>query len=144
MVQGAEAPSLSLHTELGAVLPRLRPRTPGFHVTRPPLSGRALSLTRVPGWPPPAVVAPRWPGSALLPSPSSLAGLAHRGGSFISLQTCFSLFRLVYQERVFLEPLFPSQTVGERCLVCVSSQLRGQPGAQASSLCSLEAGMVSP
>lgn len=68
-----------------------------------------------------AVAAPLWPGSDLLPSLSSLAGLAHRGGSFISLQTCFSLFGLVYQERVFLEPLFPSQTVGERCLVCVSS-----------------------
>lgn len=69
----------------------------------------------------PAAVAPLWPGSDLLPSPSSLVSLAHRGGSFISFQTCFSLFGLVYQERVFLEPLFPSQTVGEGCLVCASS-----------------------
>lgn len=84
MVRGGEEPSLSLHSELGAALPRLHPRTPDVHVTRPPPRGCACSPAS-PSVAEPAAVAPLWPGSDLLPSPSSLAGLAYRGGSFISL-----------------------------------------------------------
>lgn len=65
-----------------------------------------------------ATVALLWPGSTLFLSPGSLAGLAH--GFLFSLYTCFPLFGLVYHV-CFLETLFPSQTVGARCLFCVSS-----------------------
>lgn len=65
-----------------------------------------------------ATVAPLWPGSTLFLSPGSLAGLAH--GLLFSLYTCFPLFGPVYHV-CFLETLFPSQTVGARCLFCVSS-----------------------
>lgn len=60
---------------------------------------------------------PAWLG------PLSKSQLPGRPGSRVpfSLSTCFPLFGLVYHERVFLEALFPSQTVGARCSFCVSS-----------------------
>lgn len=77
-----------------------------------------------------AVMVPLWPGSALLLSPSSRAGLAHSRGSFISLYTCFPLFGLVYQEHVFFwNPCLQAKQWKQDAWFASAAQLRGQPGA---------------
>ena len=68
-----------------------------------------------------AVMVPPWPGSALLLSPSSLAGLAHSGVLLLASRLVFLSLGLFTRNMCFLEPLFASQTVEARRLVCVSS-----------------------
>lgn len=131
MVQGVEEPSVSLRSEPGAALPRLHPRTHDFHVTRPPPRGcacsLALSLVRSDRlW-------RRLSGLArtAFQVPAPWRAWLTEGVPLLASRLVFLSWGLFTRNVCFLEPLFPSQTVGERCLVCVSSPTKrpaGGPG----------------